>query len=124
MLTIVLHRGWRLDSEQARVKWRSREARRFIAFWLALWVVSLLVFFFLSVGGFLLVVAIRHSVATAVEFRPDASSRFGIRPVGLRLKNQPLWGNVLWGLSSASMFALAVFGLIEVNTSVLALLRR
>lgn len=85
---------------------------------------SILVFVFLSVGVLLLLVAIRNLVATTFEFRPDPDSFLGVRPVGLRLRKQPLWANALWFAPKASLFALAAVGLIYVNTGALALLTR
>jgi hypothetical protein len=96
--------------------------RRFVVFFLGFWVASLLVFFFVSVGGFLLLLAIRRAVFNTFQFRADPDSRFGIRPVGLRLRTQPRWANALWLVSNAAMFALAVYGLIFVRESLIAIL--
>jgi hypothetical protein len=89
-----------------------------------LYIASILVFVFLSVGVFVLLAAIRNFVATTFEFRPIPDSRLGLRPIGLRLRKQPAWGNALWFVANAGMFAVAVGGLVYVNTSALALLRR
>ena len=99
-------------------------SRRIRSIFLALWLANLMVFLFLSVGVYLVLIAIRRCVVTTFEFRPDSQSAFGVRPVGLRLRRQSFWANALWLLSSLSAFGLAAVGLIFVNTSVLALLRR